>query len=306
MMSDILEYAVSYAKPFIRKGRLPEYIPALAHINPDYLGVCIHTLDGTVHTAGDCEIPFSIQSVSKLFSLSCVLNTFGIKAVMQKTGVEPSGNPFYSLVQLEYETGKPRNPLINAGAIAVTGMIPGTTSEEKFIYLLHYIRNLAGEDSITMNPLIYESEASTSHRNRAVGHFMKHFGIIDGDVDTAVDAYFRQCSIEMNCVQLSRMGLYLANHGTDPLTLRQITSPECVRFMNAVLLLCGLYDASGEFAVTVGIPAKSGVGGGILGIVPGRMSIAVFGPALDEKGNSIGGVKLLEKLSQDLQLSLFS
>lgn len=306
MLSDVLESAVLYARPYIKEGKLPDYIPALAEVHPGNLGVCVHTLDGSVHVAGDYNIPFSIQSISKLFALSQALNTAGAEKVLAKAGVEPSGNPFYSLVQLEYESGKPRNPLINAGAIAVTSMLPGETGEEKFSGLLGFIRELAGDDSIVMNAYVYQSEATTSHRNRAVGHFMKHFGIIDGDVDAAVDAYFRQCSVEMNCVQLSRIGLYLANHGVDPLTQRAVTAPEHVRYINAVLVLCGLYDASGEFAVKVGIPAKSGVGGGILGIVPGRMSIAVYGPALDEKGNSIGGIRIMEKLSSDLQLSLFN
>lgn len=304
-MQDVLKAAVQYARPFLSRGRLADYIPALTKANPDHLGVTVTTPDGRQWMAGDTDVAFSIQSVSKIFALALVLRRLPEEKVFERVGMEPSGNPFYSLVQLEYESGKPRNPLINAGAIAVTSLLPGHRASEKTQNLLEFIREVAVAPA-SINEEIYQSEASTSHRNRAVGHFMKHFGVIEGDVEEAVDAYFRQCSIELTCARLSRAGLFLAHHGVDPVSGQVICRPETVKLLNAIMSLCGLYDASGEFACRVGLPGKSGVGGGILAIAPEKMSIATFGPALDEKGNSIGGLKILEFLSRELNLSIFA
>ncbi len=304
-MQSLLEQSVLYARPYLKQGRVADYIPALSRVNTGHLGVCVSSVDGQCFRAGDTEVFFSIQSISKLLALTYVLNHHEPETVFSRVGVEPSGNPFYSLVQLEYESGKPRNPFINAGAIAITSMIKGSTGEEKFNRLLEFIRYLAHDISIHMNLAVYQSESETGFRNRAVANFMKHFGIIDGMVDAAVDAYFRQCSLEMNCIILSKAGLFLANHGIDPTTKRIMIRRSEVRTINALMTMCGLYDSSGRFAVHVGIPAKSGVGGGILGIVPGRFSIAVYGPALDENGNSVGGLKILEFLSNELRFSLY-
>lgn len=305
-MQEVLEQAVRHASPFLEKGKLADYIPALLRANPKHLGVSVAALDGKHCSAGDADVLFSIQSISKILSLIYVLNERGKDIVLEKVGVEPSGNPFYSLVQLEYESGKPRNPLINAGAIAITGLMPGKTAVEKSAGLLQFLNNILGDPTLKINQEIYRSEFETSHRNRAVGYFMKHFGIIDGDVEAAVDAYFQQCSIEMTCSQLSRLALFFAGAGTDPIQNKKITDPENVKWVHALMTMCGLYDASGEFACTVGLPGKSGVGGGILAVVPGKMVISTFGPALDEKGNSIGGLKVLKFLSKELSLSLFS
>ncbi len=304
-MQPILDKAVDRARASLLQGQLADYIPALTRADKTHLGVAVHTVDGNVFSSGDTNIPFSIQSISKIFSLTYVLNDCGIAGVLHKVGMEPSGNPFYSLVQLEYESGKPRNPLINAGAIAITSLINGTGASEKVSRLLDFLRKISGNQKFDLNDDIYRSESETSHRNRAVGYFMKHFGLIDGDVEEAVDAYFQQCSIEMTCSQLSRMGLFLANGGVDPITNQSVTSKDNVKFVNAIMTMCGLYDASGEFACTVGLPGKSGVGGGILAIVPGKMSIAAFGPGLDEKGNSVGGLKILKFLSNEMNLSLY-
>lgn len=304
-MQALLEQAVRYANPFLQEGQLADYIPALLLANPKQLGVSVSDLSGNQYSAGDIDVPFSIQSISKIFALIYVLNECGKDKVLEKVGVEPSGNPFYSLVQLEYESGKPRNPLINAGAIAITGLMPGNSAEEKSDGLLQFLNRIMGEPVLKINREIYRSEFETSHRNRAVGYFMKHFGIIDGDVEAAVDAYFRQCSIEMTCAQLSRLALFFAGRGSDPVGREKITEPESVSWVHALMTMCGLYDASGEFACTVGLPGKSGVGGGILAVVPGKKVISTFGPALDQKGNSIGGLKVLEFLSKELSLSLF-
>ena len=304
-MQDLLEKALHYARPFLTQGKLADYIPALTQANASHLGISVVTVEGKKYVAGDVDVRFSIQSISKILALIHVLNERGIEKILEKVGVEPSGNPFYSLVQLEYESGKPRNPLINAGAIAISGLMPGNSAQEKSDGLLEFLNRIIGEPALKINQEIYRSEFETSHRNRAVGHFMKHFGIIDGDVEAAVDAYFRQCSIEMTCSQLSRLALFFADRGTDPIHNKQITTPENVKWVHALMAMCGLYDASGEFACTVGLPGKSGVGGGILAVAPGKMAISTFGPALDEKGNSIGGLKALEFLSKELDLSLF-
>lgn len=304
-MQELLEQAARYAAPFLAKGKLADYIPALLRANLNHLGISVVPLEGKQYAAGDVEVHFSIQSISKILSLIYVLNERGKEKVLEKVGVEPSGNPFYSLVQLEYESGKPRNPLINAGAIAITGLMPGNTAQEKSEGLLKFLNRVIGEPVLKINQDIYRSEFETSHRNRAVGYFMKHFGMIDGDVEAAVDAYFQQCSIEMTCSQLSRLALFFAGGGMDPIRKVKITDPENVRWVHALMTMCGLYDASGEFACKVGLPGKSGVGGGILAVVPGKMVITTFGPALDDKGNSIGGLKALEFLSKELSLSLF-
>jgi glutaminase len=304
-MQILLEQSIHFSRPYLKKGHVADYIPALSMVDPSHLGVCVFTVDGQTYCAGNSETMFSIQSISKLFSLAYVLNHAEPEIFFRKIGMEPSGNPFYSLVQLEYESGKPRNPFINAGAIAVTGMIEGKNGEDKYDRLLEFIRYLVNDQTIDMKQEIYQSESETGYRNHAVANFMKHFGMIEGEVKSAVDAYFRQCSLEMNCVKLARAGLFLANHGVDPITKKQMIRRTEVGTINALLTMCGLYDASGEFAVKVGIPAKSGVGGGILGIVPNRMSIAVYGPVLNDKGNSVGGLKILEFLANELRFSLF-
>ncbi len=303
-MIELLHEALSKAKPYLEKGKPAEYIPALLSANSNHLGIAVATIDGKYFSAGDIDVLFSIQSVSKVFSLSYVLQKFGTEKVREKVGVEPSGNPFYSLVQLEYEAGKPRNPFVNAGAIAITSMIPGEMADEKFLNLKNFITGISG-NPVQMIVDVYRSEFDTSHRNRALGHFMKHFGVIDGSVMESVDTYFRQCAIGMTCEQLAQFGVYLANQGVNPKSGNTVLSKEQTTFVNALMSTCGLYDASGEFGIRVGIPAKSGVGGGILAIVPGKMAIATFGPSLDEKGNSIGGIIALEYLSQKLSLSLF-
>ncbi len=297
--------ALDFARPFLNEGRPADYIPALGKADAGHLGLSVMTVKGESFHSGDMHVTFSIQSISKILSLIYVLNTRGRDKVMEKVGVEPSGNPFYSLVQLEYESGKPRNPLINAGAIAIAGLMPGNSAQEKSDGLLDFLNGIMGGAVLSIDQEVYRSEFETSHRNRAVGYFMKHFGIIDGDVEAAVDAYFRQCSIGMTCAQLARLALFFAGGGTDPITGRKITEPDNVRWVHALMAMCGLYDASGEFACKVGLPGKSGVGGGILVVVPGKMVISAFGPALDQKGNSIGGLKALEFLSKELSLSLF-
>lgn len=297
-----LDHALTTARPHLKNGHVADYIPALREANPLHLGIAVTDTDGRITEAGDSQVSFSIQSISKIFSLACVLQLRGLDTVLQHVGMEPSGNPFYSLVQLEYESGKPRNPFINAGAIAVTSLLPGQTAGEKSEFLCRFLSEISGTP-IAVNERVYFSEYETSHRNRAVAHFMKHFGNIEGDVEEAVNAYFQQCSITMDAAALARLGLFLANRGTDPASGKRILDAKGQRFILTMMTACGLYDASGEFAVRVGLPAKSGVGGGIFAVVPGRYVIVTFGPALDEKGNSIGGIHALEHLSSTCELS---
>ena len=220
--------------------------------------------------------------------------------------MEPSGDPFNSIMKLETdEKTKPCNPMINAGAIVATSLIKGNSLEEKEERMLSFFRKIAKNDSIKINKEVYESEKLTGDRNRAMAYLLKNDGVIEGDVDEILDLYFKQCSIEVDTVDLARIGLLFANYGVDIETNERVISENISRIVKTFMVTCGMYDASGEFAIKVGIPAKSGVGGGIMASVPKRMGIGVYGPALDEKGNSIAGLKILEDLSKELELSIF-
>ena len=287
-------------------GRTADYIPELAKVPPDLLGICIHPIGSRPAGFGDCGIPFTLQSISKVFTLILALMDRGEEEVFRKVGMEPTGDNFNSMVKLELvEPGKPFNPMINAGAITITSLIAGGTANERFERVLRLIRTLAGDDSIGCNEAVYRSEAATADRNRSLAYFLKHNKVLEGDVESHLDVYFKHCSIEVNCGHVARMAMILANQGRDPESGGQLIPARYVQIAKVFMTTCGMYNASGEFAIKVGIPAKSGVSGGILGVVPGRMGIGVFGPALDEKGNSVAGVHLLEKLSQAWELSIF-
>jgi glutaminase len=286
------------------RGRVADYIPELAKVSPAHFGIAVITADGVEHVAGDADTSFSIQSVSKLFALVEALSAQG-ERVWDRVGREPSGSAFNSIIQLELEQGRPRNPFINAGAIAVTDFIAGGT-REGIGDILRLIRGLAADDSIAVDGAVAYSEAATGFRNAALGNYMKAFGTIDGPVASTLDVYFHQCAIAMTCRQLARAGRFLAHGGVDPRTGRTIVSPERARRLNALMLTCGHYDASGEFAFQVGLPAKSGVGGGILAIAPGRASIAVWSPGLSPQGNSLLGTQALEELAQAMGWSVFN
>ena len=225
--------------------------------------------------------------------------------VFSKVGMEPSGDPFNSIMKLETnDTKKPCNPMINAGAIATTALIKGDSLQEKEERMLAFFRKLAKNDTLQINQSVYESEKLTGDRNRAMGYLLKNDGFIDGNVEEVLDLYFKQCSIEVNTIDLARIGLLFANYGIDIETGERVISENISRMVKTFMVTCGMYDASGEFALKVGVPAKSGVGGGIMASVPRRMGIGVFGPALDKKGNSIGGLNILEDLSRKLELSI--
>lgn len=304
--SDELNVLVKEAKTCTKNGKVADYIPELGKANPDDLSIAIHYPDGRCISAGDIEKKISLQSISKVISLALVLMEQGASYVFERVGMEPTGDPFNSIVKLEtLSPGKPLNPMINAGALVVTHMIKGNSVEERFGRLISFIQELSNDPSVTFSHEVARSEFETAQLNRALCYFLKQHHVIDEDVEQLMDLYTKQCAIEMNCLDLARIGLVFAMDGVDPHTGKQIMPQDVARICKTFMVTCGMYNASGEFAIKIGIPAKSGVSGGIMGAVPGRFGIGIFGPALDEKGNSIAGIKLLESLSKNYQLSMF-
>lgn len=300
-----LKKLVREAKVYTKNGKVANYIPALAKANPKELSVAIFHADGTCVSAGDVQQKLTLQSVSKVLTLALALMDYGEEAVFNKVGYEPTGDPFNSIVKLENSPSKPLNPMINAGALAVTHMIKGANSEERFQRILSFIQELAGNPSISYSAEVAESEYRTADLNRALCYFMKQHGVIDEDVEELLMVYTKQCAIEIDCLDLARIGCVLALDGIEPVTNRRLIPAQVARICKTFMVTCGMYNASGEFAVRVGIPAKSGVSGGIMGSVRNRFGVGILGPALDEKGNSIGGVKLLEMMSSQYEMSMF-
>lgn len=290
----------------IQYGNLPTYIPELSKTNKDALGIYISQIDGSEFGAGDYEYKFTIQSISKVVTLILALEDWGPDYVFKHVGMEPTGDAFNSMMKLEIvRPSKPFNPMINAGAIAVTSMIKGKSSEEKIGRIMEFFKLITQNPNLKINQSIYMSEKKTGDRNRAMAYFMKDVNVITGDVEEGLDVYFKQCSIEVTCRDISKIGLFLSSDGILKETGKQLVDPRYSKIAKAFMTTCGMYNASGEFAIDVGIPAKSGVGGGIMAVVPGKMGIGVLGPSLDEKGNSIAGIGVLEDLSEILGLSIF-
>jgi glutaminase len=295
-MDTLLAEVLEAAAPHRAAGKVADYIPALARIDPDKLGIAFADKEGRVWGAGDCDEAFSIQSISKVFMLALALERVG-PALWEKVGREPSGSAFNSIVQLEQEQGRPRNPLINPGAMVVTDQLIGARGADAAIAdLLALLRAQARDERVGIDDIVAASEAATGSRNRALAWFMKSFGVLANEVETVLDAYFRQCAVAMSCRQLARAGLFLAFDGRDPQTGGQIVAWHRSRRINSVMMLCGHYDNSGEFAFRVGLPGKSGVGGGILAIAPGHGAIAAWSPALNAAGTSAAGAAALEAL----------
>lgn len=302
----ILEEIYEELQPHFGEGKVADYIPALGKVDPNQFGFSIITTDGKCYNVGDTKQRFSIQSISKLFTFTLALDRYK-KGLYDRVGVEPSGNPFNSLVQLEYEGGKPRNPFINAGAITVTDMLISCYggNEGAFESVLHFIQDLAGDESIYFDHEVSKSEMKHGYRNLALANLMKSFQKLDNHPREVVQSYFKHCAISMNTQMLARAVLYLANNGTDPLTQKKYISESHAKRINAVMLTCGHYDASGEFAFHVGLPGKSGVGGGIVAVVPGKMGLCVWSPPLNRYGNSHLGTAALEKFTDKTGLSIF-
>lgn len=285
------------------KGKVADYIPALAEASPDAFGMAVVTLDGEVHTVGEAHAPFSIQSISKVHTLTLALDMAG-DDLWKRVGREPSGDPFNSLIQLEHENGIPRNPFINAGAIVVADVILSHYDDPEGA-LLAFMRDRSGNPDIGRDDEIWESERKSGYRNVALANFIRSFGKIENDVQAVLDFYYFQCALKMNCIDLARSLQFLACRGQCPTSGEQVTSIERARRTNAVMMTCGTYDAAGEFAFHVGLPAKSGVGGGIVAVVPHVMNLCVWSPALDEKGNSLLGGYALHRFTRMTGLSVF-
>ena len=287
------------------RGDVAAYIPELARADNNAFGLAVIDTKGNVSAGGDSETPFSIQSVSKVFTLTLALGKIGDR-LWRRVGREPSGSPFNSIVQLERECGIPRNPFINAGAIAVTDVIlSGHQPREALGEILRFMRFIADDPTITIDEAVAASEQRTGFRNSALANYMKSFGVLENPVDYTLGVYFHHCAIAMSCRQLAMAGRFLAQSGINPDTGLSVVNAERARRINAVMLTCGHYDGSGEFAYRVGLPGKSGVGGGILAVAPGKASIAVWSPGLDAAGNSHLGRIALEALSKRMGWSIF-
>lgn len=299
----ILEEIYANIEPSKTGGTVAGYIPELARIDPEKYGIHLCTLNGADYSVGDSAEKFSIQSITKVFSLTMAFSMIG-EALWKRVDVEPSGDPFNSLVQLEYEQGIPRNPLINAGALVVADVLISLLKNHKEDYL-EYLRSLCGTKNIDYNLEVAESEKSNGFRNSALVNLMKSFGNIENDVEEVLDFYFHQCSVEMTCTELANAFLVFANHGSLCSNNARIISKSRSKRISAIMLTCGFYDEAGEFTFRVGLPGKSGVGGGIVAIYPGHYSVAVWSPKLNNAGNSILGMKTLEQLTTKTGLSIF-
>ncbi|MGW1893809.1 glutaminase [Streptomyces sp. NPDC002004] len=284
------------------RGRPADYIPALASVDPRRFGMALAEPDGTVYGVGEWQQPFSAQSITKAFTLALVLALEG-EELWEHVGREPSGNPFNSLVQLEYENGIPRNPFINAGALVVTDRLQSLTGDAVGT-LREFLRAESGNPDLTFDEAVAASETAHGDRNAALAHFMASYRNITNPVPTLLDQYFRQCSIEASCADLARAAGFLARYGMRADGSRLLTGSQ-TKQVNAVMLTCGTYDAAGDFAYRVGLPGKSGVGGGIIAVVPGRCTLCVWSPGLDERGNSVAGVAALDRFTTLTGLSVF-
>lgn len=287
------------------RGVVADYIPELAKIDAASFGIAIATVDGQVYRAGDADEPFSIQSISKVFLLTMALGRVG-DSLWNRVGREPSGTAFNSIVQLEHERGIPRNPFINAGALVTTDVVlAGHQPRETIGEILRFVRSLAGEEAIYIDENVARSETETGFRNAALANYMRAFGNLKNPVDKLLGVYFHQCAIAMSCADLARAGLFLANGGVNPQTGGPVIPPRRARRINAIMMTCGHYDGSGDFAFSVGLPGKSGVGGGILAVMPGKASVAVWSPGLDANGNSRLGTMALQLLVDRLGWNVF-
>lgn len=300
LLEDILEQV----RPLIGRGKVADYIPALAEVNPDNLGIAVCTTSGETFSAGDAEERFSIQSISKVLSLTLALTRYQESEIWQRVGKEPSGQPFNSLVQLELEQGKPRNPFINPGALVVCDLLQTRLAAPKQ-RMLEVVRQLAGQPDLNYDRHVARSEFENSDRNAAIAYLMKSFGNFENDVITVLHTYFHYCALRMSCVELARTFAYLTNKGQPLDSDEPLIDARQARQINALMVTSGMYDGAGEFAYRVGMPGKSGVGGGIIAIVPGEMCIAVWSPELDAAGNSLAGTAALEKLAQRIGRSIF-
>ncbi|MEB3327935.1 MAG: glutaminase A [Candidatus Sericytochromatia bacterium] len=285
-------------------GAVATYIPELAKADPDAFGLALCTAAGEVLTVGDHDAPFTIQSVSKPFVYGMALDDHGRDAVLARVGVEPTGDAFNSIITLDERSKRPHNPMVNAGAIAVAALTPGAGPTERLDHLLAAMARFTGH-RVAVDVSVFMSERSTGHRNRAIAHLMLNFGMVEASIDEALDLYFQQCAMLVTARDLAVMAGTLANWGVNPLTGERALAPAHVRDVLSVMYTCGMYDAAGQWAHDVGLPAKSGVGGGLIAVAPGRFGLAIYAPRLDAHGHSVRGVAVCRALSQRLGLHLF-
>lgn len=301
-----LEQLLNQAKPYTSNGKLASYIPALNRANQDDLGIAIITTNQEMITAGNASTLFSLQSISKVILLALALMDRGSDYVFSKVGMEPTGDPFNSIIKLETTNpSKPLNPMINAGALAVTSMITGDNNKKKLDRIIQFVKDLTDNKSISYSDEIASSEFETAYLNRSLCYYMKQNNIIECGVEELMELYTKQCAILINCIDLARIGLLFASDGYDHFTKKQLIPAHITKICKTFMVTCGMYNSSGEFAIRVGIPAKSGVAGGILASVKNQAGIGIYGPALDDKGNSVAGVKLLEMLARQENWSMF-
>jgi glutaminase len=285
-------------------GAVADYIPELAQAKPEWFGICVVTTDGQVFEVGDCDKLFTIQSISKAFVFGLALEDHGREYVNSKVSVEPTGEAFNAIV-LDEATNRPFNPMVNAGAIATADLIKGKNGTERLKRLLEMFKRYTGRDHDVSVP-VFLSEKATGYRNRAMAYLMLNFDMVSDKIDDTLDLYFQQCSILVNAKDLAMLAATLANGGINPVTKERAIDEHYVQDVISVMLTCGMYDASGEWCYRIGMPAKSGVGGGITAVVPGKLGIGIFSPPLDAKGNSVRGIKVCEDLSRDFGLHLFN
>ncbi len=305
-MKGIMDRLVAENRKWVKYGHVATYIPELSKQDPNLLGISICNINGEKWNAGDWEATFTLQSIAKVPSFICSLQDNTLEVLTKKISVAPTADGFNSIENLETKNEqKPLNPMINSGAIAAISMVRGKTLEDKFQRIFQMVKKMAGNESLRVNEVVYNSEKETGDRNRSLAYYMKSTGIIDVDVEKLLDIYFRLCSIEVTCPDVASMAAVLAGDGRSSVDNNVFFDVHTAKIAKAVMATCGMYDGSGEFAGEVGLPGKSGVGGGIMAVVPKRMGIGVMGPALDIKGNSLAGWKLLQNLSQELELSIF-
>jgi len=301
--SAILEAIARDVAPLAGAGKVASYIPELARVPSGRFGMALVGLDGQLCTVGDAQERFSVQSISKVFTLTLAIRQIG-EQLFERVGREPSGNPFNSLVQLEYEQGIPRNPFINAGALVVTDVLLTQMADAKAA-VLDFARHLCGCSDIAYDASVAASERQTGYTNAALANYLKSHDNLHNSVEAVLDAYYHHCSLSMSCVELAKAFLFLANHGVTPASGERLLTVSQTKRLNALLLTCGFYDEAGEFAFRVGLPGKSGVGGGIAAIMPGRWAVTVWSPEINGYGNSVRGMKALEMLTTRTGESIF-
>ncbi|BBG88199.1 MULTISPECIES: glutaminase B [Aeromonas] len=304
LSSELLAGILEEVRPLLGQGKVADYIPALAQVPADRLGIAVCTVEGELFTAGDAFEPFSIQSISKALSLTLALTLYQEEEIWARVGKEPSGQPFNSLVQLEFEQGIPRNPFINAGALVVSDLLETRLTAPRQ-RTLELVRRLCGNPAIMADQVVARSEYQHSARNAAIAYLMKAYGNFENEVDKVLQSYFNACAIRMSCVDLARAFVYLANRGVPLGESTPLLPARTTKQVNALLATCGLYDEAGDFAYRVGMPGKSGVGGGIMALIPGELSICVWSPELNKAGNSLAGTATLELLAERLGRSIF-